>query len=97
MASHVCDRTPCEYMQAAIDSLVTSSYRNDRFSIRVQAQADARISFLVALKYCPFCGTRLDPQWAKNFYQEEDPSSGPLYESRVRGVPDRRAKKERSR
>ena len=72
MATLVCDRTPCDYMQAAIDALVTYSYRNDRFSIRVQAQVDPRVSFLVPLKYCPFCGTRIDPQWVKSFYKVVD-------------------------
>lgn len=76
MASNVCDRKPCDYMQAAIDALVTFSYRSDRFSIRVTAQVDPRISFLVPLKYCPFCGTRIDQQWVKNFYRLPETERG---------------------
>lgn len=69
MATSVCDRTPCEYMQAAIDALVTHSYRADRFSIRVLSQLDNRISFLVHLNYCPFCGSRFEPEWVRGFYK----------------------------
>lgn len=69
MAALVCDRTPCEYMRAAIEALVTYSYRNDRFSVCVQAHINPHVSFLVPLKYCPFCGTRIDPQWVKGFYK----------------------------
>ncbi len=76
MATLVCDRTPCDFMQAAIDALVTYSYRNDRFSICVRAQIDPRVSFLVPLKYCPFCGTRIDPTWVKSFYRIVDNERG---------------------
>jgi hypothetical protein len=75
MATTVCDRSPCDFMQAAVDALVTNSYRNDRFSICVVSGVDPRITFLVQLKYCPFCGTRIDPQWVKNFYHQGEPSS----------------------
>lgn len=69
MASHVCDRTPCEYMKATIDALLSYSYVQDRFSIMVQSQLDPRISFVVPLSYCPFCGTRIDQTWVSNFYK----------------------------
>lgn len=69
MASTVCDRTPCDYMQAAIDALVTFSYKPNRFSVRVQSRIDPRISFLVAIEYCPFCGTRINEEWARTFYK----------------------------
>ena len=69
MASSVCDRTPCEYMKATIEALVSYSYVQDRFSIMVVSQLDPRISFLVPLKFCPFCGTRIDPQWVRGFYR----------------------------
>lgn len=69
MATSVCDRTPCDHMRAAIEALVSYSYRSDRFSIMVQSQVDRRIFFLVPLKYCPFCGTRIDPLWVKSFYR----------------------------
>jgi len=68
MAHYVCDREPCEYMRMAIDALVTYSYTPTRFSIMVRCQVDPRLYFLMPLKYCPFCGTRIDPQWVKNFY-----------------------------
>lgn len=76
MATQVCDRTPCEYMKATIDALLSYSYVQDRFSIMVQSQLDHRISFLVPLKYCPFCGTRIDPTWVSSFYK----TSGTLRE-----------------
>ena len=79
MASQVCDRTPCEYMKAAIDAIISCSYVPDRFSIMVQSQLDRRISFLVPLKYCPFCGTRIDPVWVAGFYK----TSGPLKEAKA--------------
>ena len=69
MASSVCDRTPCEMLELAIKSIADDSYRDDRFSIRVWTHLDSRVSFLVPLKYCPFCGTRIEPGWAKSFYR----------------------------
>jgi len=71
MAQFVCDRKPCDYMQAAIDALVTYSYLPNRFSIMVQSQVDPRVFFLMPLKYCPFCGTRIDPAWVRTFYDTE--------------------------
>lgn len=76
MASTVCDRYPCDSMQLAIDALVTFSYRSDRFSLLVQSQVDPRIFFLVPLKYCPFCGTRIDPNWVRGFYKTDATSRG---------------------
>lgn len=68
MACLVCDRTPCDNMRNAINVLATSTYEKEQFSFMVRAQIDHRIYFLVPLKYCPFCGTRIDPQWVRNFY-----------------------------
>ena len=75
MATIVCDRAPCDYMRAAIEALVSYSYRSDRFSLIVQSQIDHRIFFLVQFKYCPFCGTRIDPLWVKSFYRAVDSES----------------------
>jgi hypothetical protein len=60
-------------MKATIDALISYSYVQDRFSILVQSQFDSRISFLVPLKYCPFCGTRIDPTWVNGFYKTSGP------------------------
>ncbi len=71
MACLVCDRTPCDNMRNAINVLAAPTYEKDQFSFLVQAQVDRRIFFLVPLRYCPFCGTRIDPQWVRNFYGTE--------------------------
>ncbi len=67
MATLVCDKTPCDYMQAAINALVMCSGSGERFVVVAKAAVDPRISFLVPLRYCPFCGTRIDPQWVRNY------------------------------
>jgi hypothetical protein len=56
-------------MQATIDALITYSYKPNRFSIRVQSRIDPRISFLVPMEYCPFCGTRINEEWVRSFYK----------------------------
>lgn len=66
MATTVCDKTPCDYMQAALDALVSCN-RSDEFVLMAHATVDPRVLFAVPLRYCPFCGTRIDPQWVKNF------------------------------
>jgi hypothetical protein len=54
-------------MQAALSALVTCTPAGDRFTIMVLAVPDQRVRFSMSLKYCPFCGTRIDPDWVKNF------------------------------
>lgn len=66
MANLVCDRTPCEYMQAAIHSVINCHEPAKDFSMIVSSSAMG-VYFSVSLRYCPFCGTRIDPQWVKNY------------------------------
>jgi hypothetical protein len=66
MATIVCDRTPCDYMQAALHSIVTCSGHSNKLSLIVSSSTGP-FSFLVALKYCPFCGTRIEEQWVRNY------------------------------
>jgi hypothetical protein len=54
-------------MQAAIAALVRCSPAGDRFTIMVLAVPDPRVLFSMPLKYCPFCGTRIDEDWVKGF------------------------------
>ena len=69
MATIVCDRSPRDYMQAAMAALVTCTPAGDRFSIMVLAAVDPRVLFSMPLKYCPFCGTRIDDEWVKEFQE----------------------------
>jgi hypothetical protein len=66
MATLVCDRTPCDYMQAALHSIVTCPSHSNKLALIVSSSASGR-NFLVALQYCPFCGTRIDTQWVINY------------------------------
>jgi hypothetical protein len=69
-------------MQAFIDALVTYSQHPDRFSICVRAEFDPRVFFLVPINYCPFCGVRIDPQWAESIYKPQPKLLSPMRPTR---------------
>lgn len=66
MASTVCDRAPCQELQMAISALVVSDSSKTTFSLLVVPRLVRTVQMLVPLKYCPFCGTRIEEDWVRD-------------------------------
>lgn len=63
MASKFCDKTPCPEMKKAFDVLVPKNLSDGPIRFIVHPNNPALPPQLVYIGYCPFCGTRIDPEW----------------------------------
>lgn len=58
MPTLVCDRTPCDSLDATLQ--VLAKVRDEEHIDIIVAAQNGKFA-LVTLKYCPFCGTRIGP------------------------------------
>lgn len=67
MPISVCDTEPCTGLVAAIESLAVIPQGERRFHLTVIAKSRILKTYYVPLTYCPFCGTRIEPDWVYSF------------------------------
>lgn len=68
MPSRVCDGSPCSHMRLALPYLLMPKPDDETLDILVIAKnAKAqKVLWRVTLQYCPFCGTRIDPDFVQS-------------------------------
>jgi hypothetical protein len=63
MASRMCDVGPCDLMKRMLLSLVPPDCSDEYVELLVDTKRETAPLIRVYLRYCPFCGVRLDPHW----------------------------------
>jgi len=61
MANRVCDLSPCENLRAALEQFVFQN--NESLCLVVDSNNMKGLRWLVGLHYCPWCGTRIEPDF----------------------------------
>lgn len=54
----ICDRSPCDGLLGALGSYISGS--KETFVLSYKDQSGHGTDALIKIKYCPFCGTRLE-------------------------------------
>lgn len=72
----VCDIEPCEGLSSAIETLAVIPRGEGRFHLTVISKSRVLKTFYVPLVYCPFCGTRIEPDWVRAFVAESARRTG---------------------
>ena len=63
MPARFCDKDPCPSLEKAIHLLVPSQLTGDSLEFIVLPTDRAYPPQIVSFEYCPFCGTRIEPEW----------------------------------
>ena len=64
MAARFCDKDPCPPLRWAFEILLQHQADNT-FKVVVTPSSDKYPPQLVPFEYCPFCGTRIEPEWVE--------------------------------
>lgn len=60
----VCDTSPCLNMRRMLERLlVRSLHPGHKDDLVLVAMSNRKVQTEVWLVYCPFCGTRIEPEW----------------------------------
>ena len=62
MSARFCDKDPCPPLQKALKVLVPSPLTGESLEFIVLPR-DPGPPQRVFFEYCPFCGTRIEPEW----------------------------------
>lgn len=63
----VCDTEPCASLGATIESLAVIPKGEQKFNLTVIAKGKTVKTYYFPLSYCPFCGTRIEPEWVSSY------------------------------
>jgi hypothetical protein len=66
MPARFCDKTPCPPLKKAFDVLLPQDAKGEQFEFIVLPAPSELPPQRVFFEYCPFCGTRIDPEWLEN-------------------------------
>lgn len=80
MPLSVCDYEPCSLLQQALEKIIVIPEGQEAFNFIVVAKTKIVKTYYLPLKYCPFCGTRIEEEWIEEYLKQYRKPKGKLRE-----------------